>query len=219
MTFALVSFIFSEKHTHTHSLYLPLASAGQEHCQIHASLVRKSPYLPPPSTPPPPPLWGRPEKILLSLITRLTPTTPLSLPSLHLSPPLTHTPHTAYVVIDTWDGLTPGSLLYLQAPDRAEAAQPKVSRLRIFSLYKELADSDARENINPAEAGSCGPLSVFICTRQGPSCCWFRATATYTYDKWNTLLMTRTLFAISSCCYWHWAARGWRYLQLLSSSL
>lgn len=43
---------------------------------------------------------------------------------------------------------------------------------------------------------------MFIWTRQGPSCCWFRATATYASDKWNTLLMTRALFAISSCCCW-----------------
>lgn len=76
------------KNTHTHAharacARAPLGKSKQEHCQIHASLVRKS--LCCPLSPPPPvlALHSRPEKILLSLITHLPPST-------H-----THTPDTA----------------------------------------------------------------------------------------------------------------------------
>lgn len=104
---------------------------------------------------------------------------------------------------------------HLQASDRAKRQSNQKSPSFGFRPLKR----SFWEHTNWAKTespGSCGLLSVFICTRQGSSCCWFRATATYASDHPNTLLMTRALFAISSCCSWQRPAAGWRYLQLLS---
>lgn len=153
----------------THCLWAQQPGTLSDPC-----IIGKKIPLPPSPAPHTPSRALRPEKILLSPVSA-DPHPPVSL-----------------MVMDTWAYLTPGWSYLQQQTAQSEPKPPP-------SLYELcLTPEKTRAGADGAGSSSCKLLSVFICTRQELSCCWFRATATSASDKW-TGLWWRALFAISSC--------------------